>query len=36
MMPITQINFLLYEMEAGGNRVRSEGRRGRERKRGTD
>ncbi len=36
MIPIIQINFLLFKMEAGKNRVGSKRERGRERKRGAD
>ncbi len=36
MMPIIQINFHLYKMEAGKNRVGSKWNKGRERKREAD
>jgi hypothetical protein len=36
MIPIIQINFLLYKMKAGKNRVGSNWKRGRERKREAD
>jgi len=36
MMPIIQINFLSYKMEAGRNRVGCEQKRVRERKREAD
>jgi hypothetical protein len=36
MMPIIQINILLYKMEVGRNTVWSEQKRGRERKREAD